>query len=136
MATGVVGDFKQTRNMVVQARAMGTDLSSGTCTDSSGDGVITLNALAGKITTVADSAAADAGYSITITNSEVAAEDMAFASVTLASGTAQSYHIQDILCEDGTLTITIQNGDADTAWSSAVFVVSFFVVKALTAGQL
>lgn len=128
-------DFKN-REMVTGQRGWGTDISTGTCTDSSGDGIITMNDLAGKITTVADGAAADATYTITVTNSEVAAADMAFVSVTLSSGTAANFAVKDVLCGAGTLTIVIQNSHNTAAWSNAVFVVSFFVVKALSATQL
>jgi hypothetical protein len=126
MAFGPELTEKSRRNFAFAVRGLASDISTGTATS----GAVTLNDLAGKITTDVSSAADGAEYTLTITNASVAAADMAFASATLSSGTANGFAVSDILCGAGTLTITITNTNA-SAWSSAVFVVSFFVVKAL-----
>lgn len=131
MPTGEFGVNDQFRNMQVNVTTLGSEFGTGTASA----GAVTLAAYAGKITTNTSSAAADAAYTLTITNSKVVAADMAFVSVTLSSGTAAAYAVKDVLCGAGTLTIQIVNTHASTAWTNAVFIVSFEVRKALTAGQ-
>lgn len=127
MPTGEFGVWDVHRNQQLNYTARGAEISTGTASA----GAVTLNAYNGKVTTNTSSAAADAAYTLTITNNKVAAADMAFVSVTLSSGTAAAYTVQDVLCGAGSLTIKILNTHASTAWTNAVFVVSYFVVKAL-----
>lgn len=119
---------RQFRNQNVAMKSIASDIGSATATG----GAATLNKTMGKVTTNASSAASDATYTLTITNSEVSAEDMAFVSFTLASGTATNVSVKDVLCGNGTLTIVLQNPHDATAWSSAIFIVSFMIVKAIS----
>jgi len=127
MPTGpeVNNDFN--RNQRLSMQGIASEIGAATATS----GTATLSDLMGKVTTDASSAAADATYTLTLTNTKVAAGDMAFASVTLSSGTAAGVAVKDVLCGSETLTIVLVNTDADTAWSSAAFIISYMVIKGL-----
>lgn len=121
------------REKVVAVQALATDYATGTATA----GAVTVNDLAGKITTNTSSAATDTAYVLTITvsggPSTVAAGDFAFASATLSSGTAAGFAIMDVKTTANTVTISIINTTAGS-WTNAVFVVSYWVVKQLGTG--
>lgn len=127
MPTGVFGIWDEHRNQQVNHAVLGTEISTGTATA----GAVTMNAYAGKVTTDASDAASDASYTLTITNDKIAAEDMVFVSVALDSGTAANASLKSVTPDDGSVVILIQNPHDADAWNDAVFVVSFFVVKAL-----
>ncbi len=125
---GFEGVEKIFRNMILAIRGFASDIGSATATA----GAATLSDTVGTIRTDASSAAADATYTLTLTDDKIAAGDIAFASVHLVSGTAESVAVKDVVCAAGTLTIVLMNSHNANAWSSAVFDISFVVVKALS----
>jgi hypothetical protein len=127
MPTGEFGIWDEHRNQQLNYAVHGTDIATGTATA----GAITQNAYAGKITTDASSAASDAEYTLTITNNKIAAADMVFVSFRLSSGTANNVSLKSVTPAAGSVAIELQNPHDADAWSSAIFVISYFVVKAL-----
>lgn len=125
---GFEGVEKIFRNMILAIRGFASDIGSATAAS----GAATLADTIGTVRTDASSAAADAAYTLTITDTKVAAGDIAFASAHLVSGTAASVAVKDVVCGDGTITIVLMNSHNTASWSSAVFDISFIVVKALS----
>jgi hypothetical protein len=92
-------------------------------------GAATLNQLKGKITSEALTTAAGAAYTLTLTNSEIAANDIVLVSV--ANGTnTQGVVVQGLVTPAaGSCVITVQNEHASQALNGTL-VVSFSVIKA------
>jgi hypothetical protein len=129
MAYGVPGINRENREIVVAVAGLAADFSTTTAVA----GAATLNDLSGKITTDSSAAVDGASYTLTITNNLVSANDVAFVSVALASGTALGFALRSVACTANTITITITNTFA-TTWTAAVFTVSYFVMKVLPVG--
>lgn len=91
-------------------------------------GAATLNALMGQVTTEALTTAAAAEYTLTLTNSQIAAADLIFASVDPLTS-AGSPAIGQCKANAGSAVITVTNLHASAAFDAAIKI-NFMVVKA------
>lgn len=112
-------------------KATPTSLSidSGTKTATATAGAATLNKNSGKITSEALTTAAAAEYTLTLTNSAIAAADIVLASVAYGTATAGAPTVGRIKPAAGSVTIVIRNEHA-TAALDGTLVISFAVLKA------
>jgi len=92
-------------------------------------GAVTLAARAGKITTEALTTAQNLFYTLTITNSAIAATDAVFASVANGTNTQGTPMITSVTPGAESLIIVIQNKHASAEALNGTLVVSFFSVK-------
>jgi hypothetical protein len=90
-----------------------------------------MNAISGVVTTESLSTAAGATYTLTITNSMIAAADIVLASIA-GAGTGTPA-ITRITPAAGSVVIIVQNIHSVTAFNAAA-VVSFVVIKAAVLG--
>lgn len=99
-------------------------LGSGTaaCTGTGATSTATLANRFGKLTTAALTTAAAATHVITLTNSQVAAGDLVFASVAKGTATTGDPVVTQVVPGNGTVTITIQNVSAATAVNGTLVV--------------
>lgn len=95
------------------ARELG---AGGTATATAG--AATLNTQSGVVTSESLTTAAGATYTLTITNNQVAATDLAFASVT-TSGNGSPV-VAKVTPGAGSLVIVVQNAHASAAFSSTL----------------
>ena len=91
-------------------------------------GAATLNSLMGQITTEALTTAAAAEYTLTLTNSQIAAADLIFASVDPLTS-AGSPAIGQCKANAGSAVITVTNLHASAAFDAAIKI-NFMVIKA------
>lgn len=92
-------------------------------------GAATLNKAAGKITSESITTAAAALYTLTLTNSEIAAADLVFASVANGTNTQGSPIVEKVTPSATGVTILVRNAHASQAFNGTI-VISFLVVKA------
>lgn len=104
-------------------------ISPDTGTATAVAGAATLNKVTGKITSEALTTAAGATYVLTVTNSEVEAADLVFASADYGTSTAGTLAVADVRPDNGEIVIVVQNIHAANAVNGTI-VISFFVVKA------
>lgn len=104
-------------------------LDTGTKTATATAGAATLNKKSGKITTAALTTAAGATYTLTLTNSAIAAADIVLASVALGTATTGVPVITTIAPAAGSVVIVIQNIHASAALDGTI-VVSFATLTA------
>lgn len=114
-------------NVVFDAGATGIKADSGTATATAG--AATLNKMAGVITTESLTTAAGADYTLTLTNSAIAAADMVFASVNNGTNTTVGIAVNRVTPGAGQVVILIRNTHA-TATLNGTLKISFLVVKA------
>ena len=103
-------------------------LDTGTKTAAATAGAATLNKASGKVTSEALTTAAGATYTLTVTNSAVAAADIALASVAFGTSTTGTPTISRVTPGAGSLVIIVRNADASAAFNGTV-VVSYAVLK-------
>lgn len=103
-------------------------LDNGTKAATATSGVAALNKSSGKVTSEALVTAAGAAYTLTITNSQVAAVDIVLASVAYGTSTTGTPVIGRVTPGAGSVVITVRNVDASAALNGTV-VVSFAVLK-------
>ncbi|MDB5733346.1 MAG: hypothetical protein JWQ03_3241 [Variovorax sp.] len=103
-------------------------LDSGTKTAAATAGAATLNKSAGVITSEALTTAAGATYTLTLTDSAIAAADQVFASVALGTATTGMPVITTVKPAAGSVVIILQNIHASAALNGTVKV-SFAVLK-------
>lgn len=92
-------------------------------------GAVTLAGLNGKVTTEALTTAQNASYTLTITNSQVAAADTAFVSLANGTNSQGTPVVVRVTPGAGTLTIIVKNMHDSAQALNGTLVVSFFVVK-------
>lgn len=109
-------------------RVYGLRLDDGTKTASATAGAATLNKSSGVITTESLSTAAGASYTLTITNSQVAAADQPFASVWLGTATTGTPVVTITKPLAGSLLVTVKNIDASAAFNGTLKI-AFGVLK-------
>jgi hypothetical protein len=109
-------------------RPYSLSLGSGTKTATATAGAATLNQPSGKITTEALVTAAGATYTLTITNNQIAATDIAFASPAFGTSTTGETGIVRVTPGAGTLTIIVKNTHASAAFNGTL-VISYAIVK-------
>lgn len=91
-------------------------------------GAATLNAGRGKITSEALTTAAGAVYTLTLTDSRIAAADLVFASVANGTNTQGVPAVGRVSPAAGSVAIEIRNEHASQALNGTL-VISFFVIK-------
>lgn len=103
-------------------------LDTGTKTASATAGAATLNKNAGVITSEALTTAAGATYTLTLTNSTIAAADQVFASVAYGTATAGMPCITRVTPAAGSVVIIVQNIHASAALDGTIKI-AFMVLK-------
>lgn len=126
MATTGTNSLSQMEKVVVGQIV--SDIGTKTATASSG--AATLNKTSGVITSEALTTAQNAFYTLTLTNSEIAAADIVFASVANGTNTQGTPMIEKITPAAGSVVIRVCNKHASAEALNGTIVVSFFVVKA------
>ena len=104
-------------------------LGAGTKTATASSGAATLNKPSGVITSEAITTAAGAVYTLTLTNTCVAAADIVLATVDLGAGTGGTPTIASVTPAAGSVVIKVQNIHASAAFNAAIKI-RFVVVKA------
>lgn len=105
------------------------DLDPVIGTASATAGAATLNARAGKITTEALTTAQNGVYTLTLTNSSVAATDIVVASVANGTNTQGSPVVTRTQPAAGSVVILVANLHASAQALNGTLVISFYVVK-------
>lgn len=103
-------------------------ISPDTGTATATAGAATLTKVAGKITSEALTTAAAATYTLTLTDTEIEATDLVFASVAYGTSTTGTPAIARVTPSAGSCVIVVQNIHASAALNGTI-VISFFVVK-------
>jgi hypothetical protein len=103
-------------------------LDTGTKTATAVAGAATLNKSSGVVTSEALTTAAGADYTLTLTNSTIAAADVVLASVQLTSA-GGTPTIASVTPAAGSVVIVVQNIHASAAFAAAIKV-AFAVLKA------
>ncbi len=93
-------------------------------------GAATLNAQTGKVTSEALTTAQNGVYTLTITNSQVAAADIVLASVANGTNTQGTPTITRVQPGAGSLVVLVSNLHASAQALNGTIVVSFQVIKA------
>lgn len=103
-------------------------IDQGTKTATATTGAATLNKNAGVVTSEALSTAAGAAYTLTLTNSAIAAADQVFASVAYGTASAGAPVVTRVQPGAGSVVIVVQNVHASAALNGTIKV-SFAVLK-------
>lgn len=103
-------------------------IDSGTKTATATAGAATLSKNSGVITSEALTTAAGATYTLTITDTAIAATDIPFASVWLGTATTGTPDVTSVTAGAGSLIIVVQNINASAALNGTINV-GFFVLK-------
>lgn len=100
----------------------GTTVASfgGAGTGTAASGAVTLNANEGVVTSESLSTAAGSTYTLTITNSDVTASSICFASVFLGSSTTGMPVVTTVTPAAGSLTVVVQNIHASAALNGTI----------------
>ena len=106
----------------------GLQVDTGTKTAVATAGAATLNKFAGKVTTEALTTAAAGTYTLTVTNSTIAAADQVYASLANGTNTAGAPAIVRVTPAAGSVAIVVRNLDGAAALNGTL-VVSFMSVK-------
>lgn len=106
----------------------GIQLDTGTKTATAVAGAATLNKASGVITSEALTTAAGAAYTLTLTNSTIAAADQVFASVATGTNTTTGLTIGIVTPAAGSATIRVWNRHATDALNGTIKI-AFFVLK-------
>lgn len=101
-------------------------VDGGTATATAG--AATLNKSVGKITSEAITTAAGASYTLTLTNSKIAAADVVVASVNRGAGSQGTPVITRVVPAAGSCVIIVQNIHASEAFNAAI-IISFATFK-------
>ena len=122
MATGT---RSEAQDQVVQVEAVRYKNSSG----SAAAGAITLNAPAGIVTSEAITTAQNATYTLTITNSFIAASDIVTCSLANGTNTQGTPMIVRVTPAAGSLVILVKNMHDSAQALNGTIVVSFIATK-------
>lgn len=95
-------------------------IDTGTKTATATAGAATLSKTAGVITSEALTTAAGATYTLTLTNTKIAATSQVFASVNLGAGTGGTPAIASVTPAAGSVVIVVQNIHASAAFNAAI----------------
>ena len=128
VSAGAAGNFT-TATSTGLATLNSLKLDTGTKTATATAGAATLAKSSGKITSEALTTAGLASYTLTLTNSLVAATDQLFVSVANGTNTQGTLGVGPVVCGSGSATIIIHNLHATEALNGTI-VISFMDVKA------
>lgn len=98
-------------------------LDTGTKTATATAGAVTLSKTSGVITSEAITTAAGATYTLTLTNTKIAATSVVLASVNLGAGTGGTPAIASVTPGAGSVVIVVQNIHASAAFNAAIKIV-------------
>lgn len=104
-------------------------IDTGTKTATASAGAATLNKTSGKITSEALTTAGLADYTLTLTNSKIAAGDIIVCSVANGTNTQGTVGMGPQVCAAGSATIIVHNLHATQALNGTL-VISFVIFKA------
>lgn len=104
-------------------------VDTGTKTAAALAGAATLNKSSGKITTEALTTAAGATYTLTLTNSQIAAADVVLVSLALGTNTTGTPDVITVTPGAGSVVITVLNQHASAAFNGTL-VLSYATMKA------
>ncbi len=113
-------------NLSVDAAGVVTILNNGTGTATSG--AVTIDKIAGVATSESLTTAAGGDYTLTVTDTAIAASDIVFASVKLGTSTTGTPAVATVTPAAGSLVIVVQNIHATAAFNGTI-VISFMAVK-------
>lgn len=123
MATGTQ-DVTQDQNFKVE----GLTIKSSTGTAAAG--AVTLNAYSGVVTSEALTTAQNASYTLTITNSFIAATDLVFASLKNGTNTQGTPVIVRVTPAAGSLVIIVKNMHDSAQALNGTIVITFVALRA------
>jgi hypothetical protein len=103
-------------------------VDTGTKTASATAGAATLNKMAGVITSESLTTTAGSDYTLTLTNSDIAAADQVFASVQLGTSTTGEPAVTSVTPSAGQVVILVRNIAASAVFNGTIKI-SFLVVK-------
>lgn len=103
-------------------------LDTGTKTATASAGAATLNKMSGKITSEALTTAGLADYTLTLTNSDIAAVDIVLANVGNGTNTQGTIAVGSVIPGAGSVTIVVHNLHATQALNGTL-VIEFAVLK-------
>lgn len=113
---------------VTPISAASLQLDTGTKTATATAGAATLNKMSGKITSEALTTAGLADYTLTLTNSDIAAADIVLVSVGSGTNTQGDIVCGAVKAAAGSVTIVVRNSHATQALNGTI-VISFAVLK-------
>jgi hypothetical protein len=108
----------------------GFSIDTGTKTAAAVGGAATLNKLSGKITSEALTTAQDASYTLTLTNSTIAAADIVLVSVANGDNTQGTTVVTKVTPAAGSVVIIVTNKHATAQALNGTIVISYAVIKA------
>lgn len=107
----------------------GGSINADSGTASATAGAATLAKMAGKITSEALTTAAGADYTLTLTNSTIAAADLVLCSVDNGTNTTAGLAVGRVTPAAGSVVVLVRNTHASSALNGTI-VISFLVIKA------
>lgn len=107
----------------------GVVVDTGTKTASATAGAATLNKLSGRITSEALTTAAGTDYTLTLTNSTIAAADHVLVSVGSGTNTTVGLALDGVKAGAGSVVVLVRNTHASAALNGTILV-DFVVIKA------
>jgi len=125
---GVKGILRQLVT-AVEAESTFSPLTVTSSTATAVGGAATLNAPSGKVTTAALTTAQDATYTLTLTNSSIAATDKVFVSIANGTNSQGTPLVGRVTPGAGSVVITVINKHATAQALNGTLVVSFLVVS-------
>lgn len=111
-----------------EATVASFELDTGTKTASATAGAATLDKMAGVITSESLTTAAGSEYTLTLTNTDVAATDQVFASVFNGDNTGGTPCITTVAPADGSVVVIVKNIHASAAFNGTIKI-AFAVFK-------
>lgn len=127
MPTGSLGQEKQYRNMLMEMDGIASEVSTGTASSNA----VTINDYIGMVTTEALTTAQDALYTLTITNSKIAAADLVFVTVANGTNTQGTPVLTKVTPAAGSVVLLVANKHASAQAFNGTLKIGFMVVKAL-----
>lgn len=107
-------------DLQLSAKGTGSVALGDSGTASATAGAATLNTTRGVITSEALTTAAGADYTLTLTNSKVAATDIVFATVQQGTNTTEGLSVQRITPGSGSVVILVRNTHASSALNGTI----------------
>lgn len=111
-----------------KAQVVSMTLDTGTKTATATAGAATLNKNAGAITSESITTAAGSDYTLTLTNSTIAATSLVMVSVRAGTNTTVGLDVHEVTPAAGSCTIKVRNNHASDALNGTI-VISFIVVN-------
>ena len=127
MPTGAPATENLYRNAVLAVDGISKELNSATATA----GAATATGLAGKVTSEALTTAQDATYTLTVTNTAVAAADLVFVNVANGTNTQGTPVVCTVTPAAGSFVVVLKNKHASAQALNGTLVFHYLVVRSL-----